>query len=303
MANIPTELLRTFVAVADERSFTRAAQVLGVTQPAVSAQIKRLQGLLGSDLFDRSAPGVTLTEAGQGVLDNARPLLTLNDRIVNLAGPRTAGVPLRIGIPGDVGGALLPCALADFRRRFPHQGFHVRSESSDRLLRGLHQGEIDLAVCFTHAGPRIDARHQWTERVVWIRGLVNSPDLSGPVPLVTFDESCLLTRLMTHTLEQAGREWEEVFVGTSTVGIASAVKAGLGVSATVDRFVPADITVWHNAPLPPLPEVECGIYLRNARNRGLLEELADAIARVIRPSPGLVSDAPADLELATEPQH
>ena len=65
MTNIPTELLRTLVAVVDLRSFTKAAQSLGVTQPAVSAQIKRLQGLLGSDLLDKSAPGVSLTSAGE----------------------------------------------------------------------------------------------------------------------------------------------------------------------------------------------------------------------------------------------
>ena len=61
MINIPTELLRTLLAVVDLRSFTKAAQSLGVTQPAVSAQIKRLQGLVGADLLDKSAPGVTLT--------------------------------------------------------------------------------------------------------------------------------------------------------------------------------------------------------------------------------------------------
>jgi len=62
MTNIPTELLRTFVAVVDLRGFTKAAQALGFTQTAVSAQIKRLQGLLGSELLDKSAPGVVPTE-------------------------------------------------------------------------------------------------------------------------------------------------------------------------------------------------------------------------------------------------
>src|SRR5438132_8768275 len=79
MTNIPTELLRTLVAVVDLRSFTKAAQSLGVTQPAVSAQIKRLQGLLGSDLLDKSAPGVSLTSAGELVVNYARRLLSIND--------------------------------------------------------------------------------------------------------------------------------------------------------------------------------------------------------------------------------
>jgi DNA-binding transcriptional LysR family regulator len=68
MTNIPTDLLRTFVAVVDMRSFTKAAISLGVTQPAVSSQIKRLQFLLGEDIFDRSTSGVSLTPHGEVVI-------------------------------------------------------------------------------------------------------------------------------------------------------------------------------------------------------------------------------------------
>ena len=101
MTNIPTELLRTLVAVVDLRSFTKAAQSLGVTQPAVSAQIKRLQGLLGTDLLDKSAPGVSLTSAGELVVNYARRLLSINDQILDIAGPRPAAKTMRIGATGD----------------------------------------------------------------------------------------------------------------------------------------------------------------------------------------------------------
>src|SRR5947209_16362669 len=115
MANIPTELLRTLVAVVDLRSFTKAAQSLGVTQPAVSAQIKRLQILLGGELFDKSAPGVTLTDKGDSVVDHARRLLSINDQILQLVSPAGTPPPLRIGIPGKLDVAALPAALAECR--------------------------------------------------------------------------------------------------------------------------------------------------------------------------------------------
>jgi DNA-binding transcriptional LysR family regulator len=67
MTNIPTDLLRTLVAVVDLRSFTKAAARLGVTQPAVSSQIKRLQCLLGGELLDRSVQGISLTPHGEMV--------------------------------------------------------------------------------------------------------------------------------------------------------------------------------------------------------------------------------------------
>jgi len=98
MTNIPTDLLRTFVAVVDLRSFTKAAISLGVTQPAVSAQIKRLQFLIGDDIFDRSTQGVSLTPHGEIVISYARRLLSLNDQIVHLGGtgPRPELV-IRVG--------------------------------------------------------------------------------------------------------------------------------------------------------------------------------------------------------------
>lgn len=114
MLNIPTDLLRTLVAVIDLRSFTKAAQSLGVTQPAVSAQIKRLQFLLGYDLLDKSAPGVSLTARGEIVVNHARRLLSINDDILHLTGAKEAKQVLRIGIPGDYAATRVPAISAGF---------------------------------------------------------------------------------------------------------------------------------------------------------------------------------------------
>ncbi len=120
MTNIPTDLLRTFVAVVDLRSFTKAANSLGVTQPAVSAQIKRLQFLLGDDIFDRSTQGVSLTPHGETVLNYARRLLSLNDQIVRLGGIEPAPeLTIRVGTPSDYVASNLPATLASFRARWP----------------------------------------------------------------------------------------------------------------------------------------------------------------------------------------
>src|ERR1700758_1176981 len=189
MTNISTELLRAFVAVVDLRGFTKAAQALGFTQPAVSAQIKRLQGLLGSELLDKSAPGVVLTERGRAIADCARRMLAINDQIVDLAAVRSTTIPLRIGIPGDFGGALLPAALAEFRRRYPHQAFHVRCEVSARLLRALQQGDLALAVPSAQ-DPLLEPYDRWSARAVWVRGAATVYDAAAPVPLVAHDEEC-----------------------------------------------------------------------------------------------------------------
>jgi DNA-binding transcriptional LysR family regulator len=285
MTNIPTELLRTFVAVVDLRGFTKAAQMLGCTQPAVSAQIKRLQGLLGSELLDKSAPGVVPTERGRAIADCARRLLTINDQIIELAAVRSSTIPLRIGIPDDFGGALLPAALAEFRHRSPHQAFHVRCDVSERLLRGLQQGDLDVAVTFAQ-DPLLQAYDRWAERIVWVRGPATVYDSTAPVPLVAHDEECVLTKLAIEALDRAGRDWEMVFTGASSVSVAGAVTAGLGVSVMVERLVPPELTVWRDPPLPSLPEIVYAIYLREGADRELLEDFAEAFARVIRSRSG-----------------
>jgi DNA-binding transcriptional LysR family regulator len=288
MTNIPTELLRTFVAVVDLRGFTKAAQLLGCTQPAVSAQIKRLQGLLGSELLDKSAPGVVPTERGRAIADCARRLLAINDQIIELAAVRSMTVPLRIGIPGDFTGALLPAALAEFRRRSPHQGFHVRCDVSERLLRGLRQGDLDVAVTFAQDS-HLQPYARWAERVVWVRGAGTVYDSSGPLPLVAQEEDCVLTKISIEALDRAGRDWDMVFTAASSASVVGAVAAGLGFSVMVERLVPPELTVSRDPPLPALPEIVCAVYVREGDDRELLENLADALAAVIRSRPGRIA--------------
>src|ERR1700687_1909235 len=118
MTNMPPELLRTLVMVVALRSFTKAAHALGMTQPAVSAQIKRLQVLLGGELLDKSAPGVALTPKGEGVGQHARQLLSVNDEIVGMARPRSPS-GLRIGISDEAQSAMLGSVLGACRRASP----------------------------------------------------------------------------------------------------------------------------------------------------------------------------------------
>src|SRR5712671_7944885 len=101
MTNIPTDLRGTLIAVVDLRSFTRLAQLVAVTQPAVSAQIKRLQAMLEVDLFDKSAPGVTLTAKGEQMVGYARRMLALNDQMLGAATHVGAAANMRIGLAVD----------------------------------------------------------------------------------------------------------------------------------------------------------------------------------------------------------
>lgn len=283
MTNIPTELLRTLIAVVDLRSFTKAAQSLGVTQPAVSAQIKRLQALLGTDLLDKSAPGVSLTSSGELVVNYARRLLSINDQILDIAGPRPDAKVLRIGATGDFTASAITQSLTCVRVRRPDLRFEVYTAKIDVLLRDLREGDADLAIWVSGTGPAIDTRYYWTEPLVWMHAPATHIDPGRPVPLVSYGEEALFTRTAMAALSQAGREGEVSFVGPSMMCLGAAVVAGFGVLVLPrSRSDIPGVTVWENAPLPKLPDIFCGIYVRSGAEIEEREQVADTIAAALR---------------------
>jgi DNA-binding transcriptional LysR family regulator len=285
MLNIPTELLRTLVSVVDLRSFTKAAQSLGVTQPAVSAQIKRLQFLLGYELLDKSAPGVSLTSRGEMVVSHSRRMLAINDQIAQLSGSRPSAQTLRVGIPGDFAGVRIPATLAQFRKRWPDIRFKASATSFENMLRGLRQGDFDLCVAIANSKPALEAHHLWIDQAVWVRSAATQIDPNAPVPLVSFGEDCSCRYTAVNALNRIGRECDFVFTSRSIASLEAAVLAGLGVMVLPRSRVPqTNLSIWEDAPLPELPQLYCGIYLREGgNNRAALEELADEIAAVLRP--------------------
>jgi DNA-binding transcriptional LysR family regulator len=279
MTNIPTDLLRTLVAVIDRRSFTKAALALGVSQPTVSTQIKRLQILLGCEVFDRSSNDISPTPQGELVISYARRLLSLNDQIVHIGG---AGLRpelvIRIGTPSDFIASRLPNILARVRERWPDVRFIVRTGYFDALARELRSGELDLFIGLSMSPPQ-DVRHVRVQEVVWVRGSTTVLNPRQPVPLVTYGESCVYHRLAVNTLREAGLDWEDVFTGPSIISVSNAVAAGLGVMAIIRRRASdLGLVVWEDGPLPKLPDLYAGIYVREGGARAAYEQLADEIA-------------------------
>jgi DNA-binding transcriptional LysR family regulator len=286
MNNIPTDLLRTLITLVDQRSFTRAAQVLGVTQPAVSAHIKRLQGMLGSELFDRSGPGVSLTPKGELIVNYARRLLSINDLILHVAEPGPSAHMIRVGVPADFLGGNLPHLFARFRKRWPELRFSVHHGGLEQHLSDLRQEQLDIAIGLSSTEPA-EARQHWSEPMVWLRGRATQLSKTAPVPLVAFREDCIYHRAAVRALEKSGRDSELVFLGPTIVNVAAAVGAGLGIMALPrSRAWSPDLTIWEDAPLPKLSDLIWGIYLRGGDERGPIEELADAIGTELRARTG-----------------
>jgi len=175
--------------------------------------------------------------------------------------------------------------LVQFRKRWPDIRFKVNATSFENMLRGLRQGDFDLDVAIANSKPSIEAHHLWIDDAVWVRGDATKLDPSAPVPLVSFGEDCSCRYTAVNALHRVGRESDFVFTSRSIASLEAAVLAGLGVMVLPRSRVPQTaLTIWEDAPLPELPQLYCGIYLRQGGNhRAPLEELADDIARVLRP--------------------
>ncbi|MBV9262552.1 MAG: LysR family transcriptional regulator [Pseudolabrys sp.] len=282
MTNIPTDLLRTLIAVVDLRSFTKAAQSLGVTQPAVSAQIRRLQSILGTDLFDRSAPGVSLTPHGDAVVGHARRMLSINDQILNVAEPRPEARRISIGLPGDLSGPLLPWTLKKLSMRYPDLNFRMFTGAAPQILKDMREGAVDIVVALSHEEPT-DARHQWKDQLVWVRSGATKIDDRGAVPMLAFSNECMCYRAGVEALRQKGRESRLIATASTVLTLSACVDAGLGTMVmTKGRVRLTQLSEWENAPLPALPHMYAGIYVREGAPESLLM-LADEIAPALRP--------------------
>ena len=142
-----TELLRSFVAVAELQGFTRAAEHLHLTQSTVSAQIRRLEDQAGRPLLRRSTRSVALTEAGETLLGYARSILRLNqDARASLSASSLAG-GIRIGASEDVAGSGLPEVLRRFAARHPAVRIEVEVGIATTLFQALEGGRLDLILC------------------------------------------------------------------------------------------------------------------------------------------------------------
>ena len=135
------------VAVAEERHFGRAAARCHVSQPALSAQVKKLEDMLGAQLFERTPRGVIVTERGDLLVRQSRRMLDEGRRLLELASASgTLSGELRIDAIATLGPYIVPHMLRPLRRRFPEASFVLREARTEGILAALAAGATDLAL-------------------------------------------------------------------------------------------------------------------------------------------------------------
>ncbi len=276
--NLDLDLVRTFVTIADTRSFTRTGERLGRTQSAISLQVRRLEDRLGVRLLARDPRRVGLTEAGESFLPKARRLLRVNDEIIaEVTGEDLEG-EVRLGAPEDFATVHLPDILGAFARAHPRVALAVTCDLTLNLLDRLQAGALDLALVKREPlGPDLGVR-VWREPLVWVAAdrAVLKPE--APAPLVIAPAPCVYRRRAVAALEARGRTWRAAYTSPSLAGQHAALRAGLGLTVLPREMVPDDLVLLGEADgLPPLEDAEIALL----KARGGAPRAADRLAEFI----------------------
>jgi DNA-binding transcriptional LysR family regulator len=261
-ANIPTDLLRTFVAICELGSFTKAAHLFDLTQPAVSAHMRRLEAIIGADLLEKSLAGVALTDTGSEVLRHARRILSINDQIVVGAGQRPDLQVVRIGIPNLYAPTKLARILDSCGGAAGEARVQIRCDHSSGLMRSVRAGYLDLAFAVGIDEAMKGALATWSTDLVWIR----SPDFvlkgGAQVPLISSPNLLYPDRTAMAVLDKANRRYEIVFTAFDTSARRAAAEAGLGYIPIPRTAVTAPLVIETDGVLPELPKITLGIIAR-----------------------------------------
>jgi len=280
--SIPTldpELLKAFVAVADHRSFTRAATALNRTQSAVSMQIKRLEERLGTALFHRTKVNVDLSLAGEGLLGYARRILLLNDEAVGHLQQHKVEGRVRLGVMDDYGSFVVPPVLASFVAAYPRIHIEMETGLTARMPERLGE-DFDLVIAM-HPEGQGGGELLRREQAVWATAVSQSVESQDPLPVALYPQGCLFRQWATEALDASGRAWRLAFVSHSLAAVESIAAQGLAVTVVKSgTFPPRLRALSERDGMPRLP----GADIRLHRAAGLSRAaglLGDHIVRAI----------------------
>jgi DNA-binding transcriptional LysR family regulator len=276
--NVDTALLRAFVAVAETSGMTAAANVLNVTQAAVSQQIKRLEETFGCQLFERQRKGLALTTAGERLFGRAKRLLALNDEIWSeMTTPLYEG-EVRLGIPNDLINTYLPTFLKGFAQSYPKVRITLVCLTTPRLLEKLQAGEIDLTLT-TEIGCSLEGESLVTERLLWVGAKGGEAFRQRPLPVSIGCDGCAFQAPILEALRAVEIPWRMVSEVTNMDAQTATARADLAIMASLASTVPSHLEVLGaRAGLPVLPSFSINLYL--PKNGGT--DIAREFARHIR---------------------
>ena len=257
-ATLDLDQLRTFIAIVETGSFTRAADVVFKTQSAVSMQMRRLEERIGKPIFERDGRASKLTEEGERLLGFARRMMRLNDETVAAFDDTELSGAVRLGTPDDYADRFLPEVLARFARSNPRVEVSVTCDQSSELIRLARSGEIDLGIV-THCGEsNVEVIRQ--EPLLWVTSAQHSVIEEEVLPLALSKPPCMWRSAAIEALTDAGRKYRVLYQSANATATAAAVLAGLALSVLAESALRPGMRVLGEADgFPRLPACQIGL--------------------------------------------
>jgi DNA-binding transcriptional LysR family regulator len=293
LPNLDVDHLKTFLAISDGGSFTKAAEEVNKTQSAVSMQMKRLEDSLGRALFERDGRSNRLTLDGERFIEHARKLVAMNDEIVSsYARPEITG-SVRFGTPDDYADLFLPEVLGRFHRTHPLVTVDVECVSSTNLMERIRRAEIDVAlVTFCGKCDPGEGEVLRREELRWVSSSRHATHALPVIPLAVADLTCEWRKLAADAIARTGRAHRIAYTSHNRTIIDAAVLQGLAVAAMPDICIRPGMRVLTEAEgFPSLGSFEIGLVRKPGRHT----QAADALAQHIRESFGK-----SDMKVAAE---
>lgn len=274
---LDSELLRTFVVIAEVGSFTQATKIVHRTQSTISMQMKKLEEIVGQALFLREARGVKLTPDGLMFLEHARRIVKLLEQAEKSFESNLIKGVVKIGIPEEYGLTKLPNILAIFTENFPNVQISVRCEPSDNFIQYIDNGELDLAVIVSDPGCEC-GDILFHDPTVWATSKKHLTHEKEPLPLAVFEKDCQWREWALKAMDQAGRDYRIVYSSASVAGVQAAVTSGLAVAVLGRSTLPNGVrSLTRDEGFPQLPGVNITLQTSSESQSEAVESMASAI--------------------------
>jgi len=281
MATLDPDLLRTFVAIAESGSFSRAAERVARTQSAVSMQMKRLEEAVDRPLFMKVGRHNALTPDGERLLDYSVRILRLQDEALrSLTSPLLSG-HVRLGTPDDYADRFLPPILARFARTHPRVDLSVRCLGSLELTAAIERDELDLAIV-THCEGSCAGEIIRREPLYWVYSQRHRAHLEDVVPLALGPVTCAWRRAAEVALDRVDCRYRVVYTSWNATAIAATVLSGLAVSVMPESTLRQGISILSgDRRFPPLPPCNIALLRGASADQGPVAALADHIIELL----------------------
>lgn len=276
--DIDVALLRSFVAVADSGRMALAARIVHRSQGAISQQMARLEALVGARLFDRGPQATRLTVEGERLLVGARRMLAENDALfAYITGCDFIG-EVRLGVPPDVIGLLVPPVLREFRKHHPKVRVVLTGQGSRALRAGLANGDLDLVITtdmFAADGDGLLLK----DNLVWVSAPDTSCLTARPLPVALGREDCAFRAAMVSALATHGIEWAPICQFGNLETVIATIEADMAIGAFLARTVPEKLSkLGQSAKLPRLP----ACYVNLSQSPSSMSATARELATLLR---------------------